>query len=365
LNTLQEYLFSSKATKDTAKRVIMGNEAADLDSMASSIAYGYLLSLQGASGVVLPVMPICRADFVLRPEAVYLFGEAGIELDDIVFFDEVDFDALMEEGAGLVLVDHNKLGPEFTHYSSNVVGVVDHHKDEGLYGDAEPRVIQTTGSTTSLVAMEFQKEGVAFSEALAILLGGTILLDTVNLSRKAGRVTDLDVAVANILLPLCPLPGDELFVNIQGAKFDIRGFSTVDLLRKDYKEFHFTTVRCGIASVVLPVSRWKQMDGDLFSAFVNFAAARKLDVLLSMNAFRDPGFGRDLVVYCTTEKAYDALLSYLHRISLKLSPCEDFGKRVNTKGVISCFHQGNLDISRKKLQPLLAQLYSQNVSPGS
>lgn len=357
MSALQKYLSFSKAARNRARLVVLGNEAADLDSMASSIAYGYLLSLDDSHGLVLPVMPICRADFTLRTEAAYLFAEAGIELDDIVFFDEVEFDKLIAEGAGLVLVDHNKLGPALEQYNSSVVGVVDHHKDEGLYDDASPRIVRTIGSTASLVGMEFQKKRIVFPENIAILLGGTILVDTVNLSEKAGRVTDADIRIAELLLPLCPLPGDEFFANIQRAKFNITGLSTADLLRKDYKEFQFERARCGIGSALLPVSQWREMDADLFSAFVNFATVRRLDVLLCMNAFKDPDFGRDLMVYCTTKEMHDALLFYLQKTSLGLTPYEKSGGQEDKKGCMSCFHQGNLDISRKKLQPLLAEFF--------
>ncbi len=358
---LQRYLSSVKAAKDGTRRIILGNEAADLDSMASSIAYGYLLSLQDTASVALPVMPIPRADFKLRTEAVYLFREAGIELDDLVFFDDVDFDKLIADGAVIILVDHNRLSLALEQYHLSVVGVVDHHKDEEMYSDANPRIIQTIGSTTSLVGMEFQRAGSAITEDIAILLCGTILLDTVNLSEKAGRVTDADVAIVSALLPLCPLPRNDFFDNIQRAKFNTEGLSTADLLRKDYKEFQFETAKCGIGSALLPISQWVERDRDLFSGFVDFATTRRLDVLLSMNAFANPNFGRDLVIYCAAQKVHDALYEHLQKNSFDLSLCECGEKQVTKNGFMNCFHQGNIDISRKKLQPLLAEFYKHSL----
>lgn len=355
--SMQTYLSSARANKNDAKLVVLGNEAADLDSMVSSIAYGYLLSMQRSDIVVLPVMPIPRADFRLRPEAVYVFNEAAIPLDDVVFFDEVDFDKLMIDGSALMLVDHNKLGPVLEKYNANVCGVLDHHNDEGMYEDAELRIIQTIGSTTSLVGMEFKKAGVAIAEDVAILLGGTILLDTVNLDEKAGRVTDADNAIAAEILPLCPLSREEFFDTIQREKYNMAGLSSNDLLRKDYKEFHFDTARCGIAAAPLPISQWQEMDKDLFSRFAGCAAARNLDVLLSMNTYTNPDFRRDLVVYCTTKDGHDKLLSYLGENSLDLTALEYDGKQQGDDGWISFHGQGNLEISRKKLQPLLAEFY--------
>ncbi len=357
MSSLQGYLVSVKAVKDTVNRIILGNEAADLDSMASAIAYGYLLSLQDPAIVSLPVMPIPRADFLLRSEAVYVFQEAGIKLENLIFFDEIDFAKCMKTGVDLVLVDHNKLGPSLEKYDSHVTAVLDHHIDEGLYGNAEPRIIRKIGSTASLVGMAFGQAGVTIPENIAILLSGTILLDTVNLDEKAGRVTDADIAIVEILLPLCPLPRDVFFNTIQREKFNIAGLSTADLFRKDYKEYHFDSLRCGIGAALLSIHQWQEIDPDLFSGVAGFAADRRLDLFLSMNTFADPGFKRDLLVYCTTKEMHDALVVYLQKNLLDLVLYGCAGNRGKGEGYIGCYRQGNLGISRKKLQPLLVELY--------
>ncbi len=352
---LNTYLASVKSKASHAKLIILGNEAADLDSMASSIAYGYLRSLQGE--IAVPVMPIPRADFALRTEAVYVFKEAGVNLSDVVFFDEIDLGSLLVGGAGLMLVDHNSLSPNLRQYSGHVVGVLDHHKDEGLYPDVTPRIIQTIGSTTSLVAMEFDQAGFDLGTDVATLLCGTILLDTVNLDPETGRVTPADRTVAITLLPLCRLAAQEFFDNVQKAKFDVAGLSTYDLLRKDYKEFTFDGVQCGIGSALLPVADWAELDSDLFAGFAKYTADLNLDVLFSMNAFTNPDFSRDLVVFCKTPNEHDTLIEYLQENGLELSPIELVDQPQGENGYIRFYKQGNLGISRKKLQPLLAGFY--------
>ncbi len=356
MHSIQAYLAAAKADKSNVRKVIIGNEAADLDSMASSLAYGYLLNTQNGEDV-LPVMPIARADFKLRTEAVYVFEEAGIILDDVVFFDEVDFEALMSGGTELILVDHNKFSPALEKYSANVSAILDHHNDEGLYQEASPRIIELVGSTATLVAMEFDRADVAVEKDVAILLAGTILLDTVNLDPAAGRVTESDILVAEKILPLCPLPGEDFFANIQREKFSVAGLSTNDLLRKDYKEFQFETVRCGIGSALLPVSQWQDMDNNLMAGFASYAVTNELGVLLSMNAYTNPDFNRDLVIYCVDKEGHDQLLEYLHGSGLELSVIE-YPQAQEGEGCISFHCQGNLAISRKKLQPLLADFYT-------
>lgn len=359
--SLQTYLSSVKTGIADVGLVVIGNEAADLDSMASSVAYGYLRTLQNPDIPVLPVMPIPRADFHLRTEAVYVFKEAGINPDDMVFIDEVDFSSLMD-GAGLVLVDHNIPAPDLEKFSHKVVGILDHHNDEGLFPEADPRIIQTIGSTTSLVAREFFDGSVTVSREVAVLLCGTILLDTVNLDDKAGRVTDADKEVAARLLPLCPLSQQEFFDKVQEEKFNVQGLSTNDLLRKDYKEWTLGGTRCGISSALLPIKEWAQMDRALAVGFGAFTKDRNLDLLLSMNAFTDPDFNRDLVIFCRTEDEHGKLLGYLQEKGLDLEPLEFEGQNQGATGFIGFYHQGNAGISRKKMQPMLADYFSEDKS---
>ena len=246
-----------------SKLIVLGNQAGDLDSMASSVAYAALcsLSLFGSSGVsaaqVLPIMPIPRADFHLRREAVYVFQQAGISVDDLVFWDEVDLATCMAR-ANIVLVDHNELradlvdlvdvgGEVWADSGSRVSGGVDQHVDKGKYLDAKPRIIEPVGSTATLVTQEFLRQGEAIPQEIVILLAGTLLLDTVNLDAQAGRVTAADREAAAYLLPRCPLPREEYYANIRAEKFNMQGFTSEELLRKDYKERLLGTTRRGIA----------------------------------------------------------------------------------------------------------------------
>ncbi len=356
MNTIQTFLSLARKHVSDAKLVVIGNEAADLDSMASSIVYAYLRNLQNPEVYALPLMVIPREDFMLRTEAVYVFQEANIGLEDVCFLDELDLDKILEQ-AGLVLVDHNKLEGDLKKFDSQVLSILDHHRDEGLYKDASPRVIEPVGSTTSLVAREFFASGIEMSRDVAVLLGGTILLDTVNLADGAGRVTELDKEIAGRVLPLCPFSQPEFFDAVQKEKFNVAGLSTNDLLRKDYKEWQFDTVKCGISSALLSLEQWAEIDNDLVTGFTEFAAGRNLDLLLSMNAYTRPEFNRDLVIFCKSKDIYDQLLPYLQKNKLDLTPIDCPGQKLRDGGLINFYKQGNLQVSRKKLQPLLADFY--------
>lgn len=356
MTSMENYLKSVKEKIADVSLVIMGNEAADLDSMASSIAYGYLRTLQNPDQLVLPLMPIARADFPLRTEAVFVMQEASINPEDLVFFDDIDAADLLAK-TDLVLVDHNAASPAVSAFNPKVVGILDHHNDEGAFPQADPRIIQTIGSTTSIIARLFFENDISVSQDLAVLLCGTILLDTVNLDDSAGRVTAADKEIAARLLPLCPLSQEDFFARVQEAKFSVEGLSSTDLLRKDYKQWTLGNTNCGIGSALIPVQEWALMDSNIAAAFTEFSKDRKLDLLLSMNAFTNPDFHRDLVIFAKDENAHDQLLACLQENGLDLKIVSVEGQKTPTTGFIQFYQQGNLGISRKKMQPILAAFF--------
>ena len=362
---LNSYLAETKynIAQDGPKQIVIGNEAADLDSMVSSIVHAYYLVCKNRASnhYVAPVMPIPREDFKLRPEAVYVFAKAGIKLNDVLFFDEVDFPELMKGDAKLVLVDHNKLAVSLETYGDKVVGILDHHKDEELYSHAPIKVIEPVGSTATLVGEELLANSSDLIDInIAILLVGTILLDTVNLDTEAGRVTPKDVRIAAQLLKKFSIEQSEYFENIQREKFNVTNLTTTDLLRKDYKESNFGTVSCGIASVLLSVEQWGEKDNHLCQKFAAYAKTRSLDILLAMNAYKSPDFKRGIVLFCRDAAVHDDVITFLQQQGLELRELDMKDQATCTLGKISYFNQGNLRISRKKLQPMLDLFASNN-----
>ena len=126
MSALNQYLAASRAGLDTGPvdLLVMGNEAADLDSMASAIAYAYHLSALEKGKTVIPVMPIPREDFRLRTEAAYVFKQAGIDLDNLLFSDDTDLLSLLARAKGLVLVDHNKLSDAYSQFGHKIWAIL-------------------------------------------------------------------------------------------------------------------------------------------------------------------------------------------------------------------------------------------------
>lgn len=330
----------------------MGNEASDLDSMVSAIALAYIK--RAKDKICLPLMPIVRADYKLRTEAVYLFDRAGIDPDQLVFMDDIDLPDFMKKVNRLALVDHNKLSAPFESYKDKVSIILDHHKDEGLYLQAHPRIIEPVGSCATLVGEILTREYPdLINEQLATLLGGTILLDTINLNPQAGRVTPRDIKTAKDLLEYCPLDRGPFFKGLQEAKFNTSGLNSHDLLRKDYKSLKSGKLRWGIASVPLSLRAWNEKQPGLCQEFENFARANRLDALISMNAFHDPEFNRELGVYCPDPCFHDRLVRFFQEKDLQLAPLSLGALPACRKGRICFYAQSNKEISRKKLTPFL------------
>lgn len=359
--TLNEYLSNVKPKKDGTGSItaIIGNEASDLDSMACSVMYGYLRQ-QDSLVTYLPIINIPRRDFVLRTEAVYLFEQAGIELTNLTFLDEVDLNQFKSNPEfRLALMDHNRLTGPWQGFDDSVDTVIDHHKDENQYTRISTRLIEPVGSCMTLITEEiFNAKPALVTPDLAKLMVGTILLDTVNLDPKAERVTPKDESCCQKLFEVCPLGQQELFDKVQFEKFNVASLCTADLLRKDYKGWKLGTVQCGISSVLLPITDWCAKDANLEAEFKTYAKNLNLDVLLSMIAYTDPDFKRQLVVYSPNPETFQATVKFLESADLKLSRVEPSNQKTLNPDHVAFYNQGHLGISRKKLQPILSEHWS-------
>ncbi|MBB6482180.1 DHH family phosphoesterase [Spirochaeta isovalerica] len=358
-NNFKTYLKNIKndLSYDKPMTVVVGNEAADLDSMATAVLYAYYLkSLDGAVNSV-PLINIPRADFKLRTEAVYLFDAAGIDSDELIFAEDLDLKRLNDKDLlSLILVDHNKLSTAHSEFLNCITGILDHHADEKQYPEGIFTDIRPVGSASTLVGELFIKNAEeTVSGPVGTLILGTILLDTVNLDPDAGRVTDADSAVAEKIMAITGLDRKELFDKLQFEKFNVSSLGSYDLLRKDYKEWQMGSVKCGIGSVLLPVEDWIAKDPGIVSACEKYLKERELDVLFAMNAFTNPEFTRQIVVYIPDEDLRRKTIDFLEASDLGLSEIDS----TSVEGSEKCafYNQANLGISRKKLQPIIKDFF--------
>ncbi|KAK8203595.1 Exopolyphosphatase [Zalaria obscura] len=299
LSRAKSALRSSISNKSPLTLVI-GNESADLDSITCSILYAYLQSSAPTAGrqvrLHVPLLNIPRADIALRPELLALLPHANVDADHLITLD--DLPDLARIGSELppditrwILVDHNALqGTLGSVYSKRVVGVIDHHDDEGKVpqdtGD-EPRIITKSGSCTSLVtnysrdawdrlstnalssgAAHGQDDSLADDSAVttlwdaqvAHLAMASILIDTHDLTDE-NKTTDHDRKAVEYLaakVNMSPRISKDFdrgmfFTKLSDAKRDVDSLSLTDILRKDYKQWSEGDQTLGMSSVVKPV----------------------------------------------------------------------------------------------------------------
>ena len=379
---------------------VIGNESADLDSITCALVYGYLTSstpqARKADKYVIPVTNIPSSELRLRPELTALLKHADLKPADLVTLDDLAKiqDCIPADKTDWTLVDHNVLqGTLGKAYSDRVVGVIDHHEDEGkVPKNAKPRIIEKTGSCNSHVvnycrdvwdsisssastvrAAHGQGDGAIDDAAyastwdaqVAKLALGSILIDTVNLKAKE-KTTEHDRKAVKYLeakINTSPKMGpkydrDAFFKEINDAKSNLDDLSLEEILRKDYKHWTEGGLTLGISSVVQPVKYLKTKEEDFVLALLDFAKSRKLQIYAVMTSHDASGtFRRELLLLSTEDdKPIEVVKKFVER-NLEELQLEDSETTIDASKAkwLKLWEQKNLAASRKKVGPLLRE----------
>jgi exopolyphosphatase len=391
--------------------VVMGNEAGDLDSLASALGYAWLRS--NTSGKAIAYITTSKEDFILRSENLYALGLAGINHP----FEELycSGDPIPSQVSQFALVDHNVLNIMYATPTASVVAVIDHHEDEGQYKDtANPRIVKPAGSCSSLVARLYQSSSnLSIPPELSTLLLSAILIDTHGL-KKGGKALDVDREAAAFLIPQSLLAHNEdvsvssdkqditylpsvqsLSATLKEKKLSVSHLSTRDLLRRDYKEYAFSmpgsedatqssnVIRVGLATVPLRLSAFFASSSYPIKEIQDWLAERDLSILGILTTFHNKeGKGRREQFWIVkadegiAEKVWQGLESSevleLKRFdsskvagsanAAKESEHEDAEEvatdetRFGESYVARAYRQGNASATRKQTAPILRRL---------
>lgn len=181
--------------------VIMGNEAGDTDSLASSIMLSYLLSDHDdnehaqkfpKSTTFVPLQQLPRSDLKLRAENEMLLSLLKIDASNLLYFDDLPTSMKPRKDVHLGLTDHPQLSAlwqPYDEWKNKVEIIVDHHADDGAHKDARIRIMRgpengAIGSCVSVIIDMFKKTKMLqkLPSELADLALAALLIDTNDVS---------------------------------------------------------------------------------------------------------------------------------------------------------------------------------------
>lgn len=302
-SAVNAFLRSSRThvTHDSsAASIYLGNEACDLDSVASALALAYAKHASGSPSVA--VLNVQRDELRLRRDVMLMLQDVEIDTSALTFVDEINLNTALSRGGGLTLVDHNELALHQRELSSYVIRIVDHHADKGEHTGAL-RLIERTGSCASIVSQSIADDA-NIPPPLAYLLLAAVLVDT---SALQSQTLPRDIAAAERLGRIAELPKElwnGLFKRVKTARNDADGFSARELLLKDYKCFAGSRGRVGIASVGGGLLEWTlEKSRPLCTTVLEQVRLEKaVECLMVMtNLMRDDQFCREVLIFGETD----------------------------------------------------------------
>ncbi|KAL1772336.1 prune-like isoform X1 [Sigmodon hispidus] len=360
---MEDYLQDCRAALQESRplHVVLGNEACDLDSMVSALALAFYLTKTAKAGeIFIPVLNINRSELPLRGDNVFFLQKAQIPESVLIFRDEIDLHTLHQAGQlTLTLVDHHILPKSDAALEEAVVEVLDHRPIEQKYCPPCHVSVELVGSCATLVAERIlQGAPEALDRQTASLLHGTIILDCVNMDAKIGKATPKDSKYVEKLEALFPdLPErKDIFDSLQKAKFDVSGLTTEQMLRKDQKAIYRQGIKMAISAVYMDLEVFLQRL-DLLEDISAFCHDHSCDALVAMTIFFTPNNEpvRQLAIFCPHSALRMTICGVLERSTsppLKLTPIPSVSPD------LQAYVQGNTQVSRKKLLPVLQEALS-------
>ena len=213
---------------------VTGHKSPDSDTVGSAIAYAELLRKLGIDAKAVVIGKINK-------ESEFILKEAGVEAPE-----------LLEDASGLnmVLVDHSDYEQSANGLKdANVLGIIDHHGDgsvrtnSSLLYDARP-----FGATATIIWLHYRDYGLEPDPKTALVMVGSILSDTHNLTDV--KTTYADQEALKALCELSGLEDLESFYNTMVEEsLSYEGMTDEEIFFNDRKEFECEGVHYGIAVI--------------------------------------------------------------------------------------------------------------------
>ncbi|CAF3998924.1 unnamed protein product [Rotaria sp. Silwood2] len=347
-------------------RIVLGNEACDLDSAISACVYAYFLhsTCQSKDKILhIPVLNTQSSIFRLRTEIHWFLKE---NQSNMIFIDDINLNDLHDKNKlDIILVDHHCLSSKFNEI---VTEIIDHHlvkKDSIMLKDSSKIKIELVGSCCTLIAEKIltSKANFQMTDEIAYLLTGKqienerpILFDTLNFSPSAGKATEKDKQIYKQLLTYRTsiIDDSKLHKDLRQKAAAAEGMSIQDLLQKDVKQVIGPNIRLAISSlpsectVEKLIGQLKTMK-DIDEFLSNNDNADGV-IILSLETNNDET-KRQLGFYVKKYEHMPPINEYIQRDEHNLN-LRERGIPIN-QARIKLFEQKNVQASRKQILPLI------------
>ncbi|CAF3132483.1 unnamed protein product [Rotaria socialis] len=321
-------------------RIVLGNEACDLDSTISACIYAYFLHSTCQTNNEVLHVPMLQIKSSIFTEIRWFLKE---HYSNMIFIDSINLsDLYKQEKFEIVLVDHHSLRSKLNQVFVSKVK------------------IEHVGSCCTLIAEKIFASNANFhvTDEIAYLLTGSILFGTLNFSSNAGKATKKDKQIYEQLLTCQTSRVDDfkLYKDLRQSTADITGMSIQDLLQKDAKQVAGPNMRLLISSLpseytveklIGELKTMKDMD-EFLSKNDNADGV----IILSLETHNDE-IKRQLGFYAKKFEHMLPINEYIQREEHNLS-LRERGIPIN-QARIKLFEQRNVQASSKEILPLIEQ----------
>ncbi|CBY17848.1 unnamed protein product [Oikopleura dioica] len=296
--SLANWLKCLKSELRSVTRVVIGNEAGDLDSAVSALVLAYILHVKDPKSVTFPLLNYSKNLYSAKTEVVHVLENIDISKNDLFFLPQMKDELEQIEDLDIVLVDHNEptgiLNESFG--SSKVSLIIDHHPENPTNMLSCEKSIELVGSCSSLVADYAVKAAVYLPDDAREIIASAIVIDTSGFS-PIQLVDDIDRGMFARMTEGKPTDVDSLLAELTSARFKIDGLSIRDLLLKDAKHIvadknrsiFAATLHCDMGDFLRKEDAWFEIAEFYFSN-----DCKNADILLLMGTVADGtnrGFG--------------------------------------------------------------------------
>jgi len=335
-------------------KIVIGNQAADLDSIVSAICLSFYLNNNGKNGSseFIPVINSSRQILKSKRECMYLIDYFSINFNDLVFINDLAENEKVVDD--VTLVDHNELDEQekLNGYENLCTRVIDHHLDRNNFLNANPRLIDTSvGSNASLIANLFKTNNLELNKSFASMLIFPILFDTNKLTTRA---SSLDHEMFQYLNSISQIDWDSIYLKLDEIRFSSNDENeeTHVFLSKDYKQYaSCNDIKWAMSSVTCQVNGLVENSQRLNDIFT-FMDEKNLDFFGILSIFKNEsgGLSRDMGLFARNNKQINLIENLEEKKNsnlnlLKINLANDYA--------YSIYGVSHITLTRKYWQPYL------------